>query len=39
MSEIAFVLAWGTGVVLASRLGYHAGCLAAHAVRRRFPLR
>ena len=39
MSEIAFVFAWGTGVVLASGLGYHAGRHAAHAVRKRFSLR
>ncbi len=39
MSEIAFVLTWGAGLVLASGLGYHAGRHAAHAVRKRFSLR
>jgi len=39
MSEIAFVLVWGVGLVLASDLGYHAGRHAAHAVRKRFTLR
>ena len=38
MNEIAFVLAWGTGVVLASGLGYHAGRHAAHTVRKWFSL-
>ena len=39
MSEIAFVLAWGAGLVLASGFGYHAGRHAAHAARKRFSLR
>ena len=39
MSEIAFVLVWGAGLVLASDLGYHAGRYAAHVVRKRFSLR
>jgi len=39
MSEIAFVLVWGVGLVLASDLGYYAGRHAAHAVRKRLSFR